>query len=106
MSAQPLFLLSGAAPRPQKGSQRRDALLLKDPAAWTKWGWMVDSVAVRHGVRIHEMLSTSREDRVSKARRDLCACLRGSGLSYPDIGRLVGMDHTSVMYAVRKELVG
>jgi len=107
VSAAP-FYLPEITERPSlhKAPQRRNALLLRSPDAWAKWGWLVDSVSVRHGVAIEMILSTARDDRICRARRDLCTCLRGSGLSYPDIGRLVGMDHTSVMTAVRKELAG
>ena len=72
--------------------------------SWAKWGWIVERVAGRYGVPVTSVLGSDRGQLAVRARRDLCTCLYASGLGYSEIGRMVGRDHTSVMYAVRKEL--
>ena len=75
------------------------------PVAWARWGWMVESVAERHDVGIQDILSATKERvEVSRARHDLMSCLWGSGLAFAEIGRLLGRDHTTVMYGVRRAL--
>jgi len=65
---------------------------------------MVVAVADRHGVTTTELLSRGRTALLARARHDLMADLWGSGLAFIEVGRLLGMDHTSVMYGVRKAL--
>lgn len=74
------------------------------PEAWSRWGWLVDAVAERHGVLADSLLGRRRHREVVRARHDLVVCLWASGCAFIEIGRLLGMDHTSIMYAVRKEL--
>lgn len=83
---------------------RPASLLGRSSIAWERWGWMVDSVARRHGVTVEAILSPERTPLVASARADLCVCLHASGVPYAEIGRLVGRDHTTAMYLVRKEL--
>lgn len=80
------------------------AQTIREPEAWQRWGWLVASVAKRYGVTVDDVLGRRRHQRVAHARRDLCACLRGSGLAYAEIGRMLGLDHCTVMTAVRKDL--
>ncbi len=72
--------------------------------AWSRWGWIVESVAERHGVSVAGLLSRSRHREFTVARHDLMASLWGSGLAYAEIGRLLGVDHTTVMHGVRRAL--
>ncbi len=74
------------------------------PEAWTRWGWLVDAVAERHGVLADALLGRGKTAEVVRARHDLMACLWGSGCAYAEIGRLLGMNHTSVLTAVKRVL--
>lgn len=74
------------------------------PLPWERWGWMVESVARRHGVPVDDLLGRGRTSEVAAARHDLMACMWGSGLAYSAIARLLGVDHTTVMHGVRRGL--
>lgn len=63
--------------------------------------WLLDGVAHVHDVTVDELLAHNRSPRPTRARHDLWRRLRERGWSYPEIGRLVGFDHTTVMYACR-----
>jgi chromosomal replication initiation ATPase DnaA len=78
--------------------------LIRKDIPWTRWGWLVESVAHRCGVTVDGLLSRARTSELADARRELMASLWGSGCSYAQIGRLLGRDHTTVVYAVRKAL--
>lgn len=65
-------------------------------------GTIIGQAADLYGVGLEEVLSDSRDARVVKARQAACWLLRGYGLSFPRIATIVGRDHTTVMYAVRK----
>lgn len=77
---------------------------IRTAAAWRRWGWIVESVASRHGLTSNALLGSSHRGIAVRARRDLYACLFGSGLSYSDVARLLGRDHTTVIAGIRKEL--
>ncbi len=72
--------------------------------AWERWGWMVESVAERHGVSVGDIIGRIGTREVTRARHDLMTCMWGSGCGYAEIGRLLGRDHSSVIYAVRRAL--
>jgi chromosomal replication initiation ATPase DnaA len=72
--------------------------------AWTRWGWIVESVARRHGVSVDGLLGRARTAPLAAARHDLMCCLWASGVAYAEIGRLLGRDHTTVMHGVRRAL--
>ncbi len=72
--------------------------------AWARWGWIVESVADRHGISVAALLSRRRSQLFAVARQDLMSCLWASGLAYAEIGRLLGRDHTTVIYGVRRAL--
>lgn len=74
------------------------------PATWKRWGWAVEAVSKRYGVPVRMVLGSDRNQLVSAARRDLYLSLYGSGLGYSEIARLLGVDHTSVMFGVKKSL--
>ena len=78
--------------------------LIETPAAWERWGWMVASVAARHGVTTKALLSRKRTALLAQARHELMADLWGSGLAYIEVGRLLGMHLTSVMHGVKQVL--
>lgn len=59
-------------------------------------------VALRYGVSADDICAPTRgSDQVVLARQALMAALRHRGLSYPQIGRLIGRDHTTVMHGIR-----
>lgn len=50
------------------------------------------------------MTRVKRSDHVARQRRnDEWRLLRKFGFSYPEIGELYGVDHTTVLYAVNEE---
>lgn len=60
-----------------------------------------ERVAREHGTTLNEILGGTRLRRVAHARQHLAALLRWStGLSFPEIGRAMGLDHSTVMHAV------
>lgn len=65
---------------------------------------VVTATLERWGVSRDEMLSGSRRKRVTLARRACCCALRRAlpSLSLADIGAELLIDHTTVLYALRK----
>lgn len=59
--------------------------------------------ALEHGVTLEAVLGRSRTKAVVAARHALWRHVRALGLSYPEIGELFGVDHTSVYQACREE---
>lgn len=62
---------------------------------------LVRAAADLYGTNVEAIHSTSREKSVTSARMVACWLLRETGLSYPEIGRAVGRDHTTAMHACR-----
>jgi chromosomal replication initiator protein len=64
---------------------------------------LAERIARAHGVTYEDMMSASRLKAVTAARHAFMAELRMTyAMSTPEIGRIVGRDHTSVMHALRK----
>lgn len=63
---------------------------------------LVARVAAVTGVSAGRLLRGSRVLEEARARWFLCRCLRDRGLSLPAIGRIVGRDHTTVLYGLRR----
>jgi chromosomal replication initiator protein len=63
---------------------------------------IVAQVAAEHGLTIDHVMSKSRLDQVVEARRDaICAIVRlFPELSYPQVGKFFGMDHSSILHYV------
>jgi chromosomal replication initiation ATPase DnaA len=60
-------------------------------------------IATEHLLTMDGIVSKSRHPRVTRARDHLLAILRWSTFySYPELGFLLAMDHTSVIAAVRR----
>jgi hypothetical protein len=55
-----------------------------------------------HHVERSELESYDRRAHVAMARHDLCYRLFMRGDSYSDVGRALSLDHSTVLYAVRK----
>lgn len=62
----------------------------------------VEKVARRHHVTMGELLGRRRLAHVVRARHTAWRELRRMGLSYPAIGELWGVDHTTVLAACTK----
>jgi chromosomal replication initiation ATPase DnaA len=63
---------------------------------------MMQEVAAAHHVTVHAIVSSGRTKRVAEARHVVFARLRVLGFSLPEIGALMGRDHTTVLYGLRK----
>jgi chromosomal replication initiation ATPase DnaA len=63
---------------------------------------LLPGLCERLGVTVDEMLSRGRTKQLAHARAIVCWALRQKGFSFPEIGRALGRDHTSVIPAVRK----
>lgn len=59
-------------------------------------------IAESHNVLVYDVLGHSRLATHTKARHALMRALRAEpySFSYPEIGKLLDRDHTSVMYAI------
>ena len=80
-------------------------LLSRDPGDWVglRLIEILDYVCLAHGVRREAIAGRSRTSRIMRARRAYYWMARqGEIRSYPEIGRLVGVDHTSVLHGVRR----
>jgi len=62
----------------------------------------VEKVARRHHVTMGELLGRRRFKHIVAARHSAWRELRAKGLSYPAIGELWGVDHTTVLAACQK----
>jgi chromosomal replication initiator protein len=64
---------------------------------------LAERIAAKHGITVEALLGRGRTKTVAEARHELMALLRGTfAFSFPEIGRIVGRDHSTVMYALRK----
>ena len=59
------------------------------------------AICAKYFVRIDSVLSTERTTQVSKARAACCVHLRALGMSYPEIGKALLRDHTTIIKLVR-----
>jgi chromosomal replication initiation ATPase DnaA len=62
---------------------------------------LAQDIADRCGFSVNTLLGRGRTASVMRGRRELYSALRDRGLSYPEIGWLLGRDHTTVLYGVR-----
>jgi WhiB family transcriptional regulator, redox-sensing transcriptional regulator len=65
-------------------------------------GTIVAAVADRHGLTVEVLTGDGRSRGVVAARREAMWCLRESGLSLPDVGRVLGRDHSTVLHGLRR----
>lgn len=63
---------------------------------------LVAEIADKHGVELADMLSPSRKRPLSYARFECFHALRERGKSLPQIGRMFAIDHTAVLYGIRR----
>jgi hypothetical protein len=68
----------------------------------------IEHVSNRHGVSVSKILSRDRRHHIVAARHAAIAevyvsCrIQGRRMSLPEVGRVFGLDHTSVLHALRK----
>lgn len=62
-------------------------------------------VCRRHKVAPGEVVSDKRDKPLVKARQELYYLLRKQGWTYPQIGRRLNRDHSSILHGVRKYIV-
>lgn len=69
---------------------------------------MIEMVAAWHGLTGADILSNSRKRVIVTARRDAIVAvmhncrIMGRPLSYPEVGRVFGRDHTTILFAIGK----
>jgi chromosomal replication initiation ATPase DnaA len=63
---------------------------------------LVRTIAAEEGVSFEDIMRRTRIHRVAKARWKVFAALKKRGWSYPMIARPFGVDHTTVLYGVRR----
>lgn len=64
--------------------------------------FIVEDVCRRHQVTMAILLGRSRYAPVAAARRELYALLRLQSLSYPEIGDLLGRNHSTIIFGVQE----
>jgi chromosomal replication initiation ATPase DnaA len=62
----------------------------------------LEDICKRRFVELDWVLVGQRTQSVVRAREECCLFLRELEMSYYEIGRLLGMDHSSVMASVRR----
>lgn len=64
---------------------------------------IIREVCVNRNIEYRQMMSKRRRRNVAHARQEAYwRCYNETGASYPEIGRMMGRDHTSVMYGARE----
>lgn len=64
---------------------------------------LVEEIAAEHAVPVADVLGRGRTKAVAAARHAVMRAFRARGLSLPEIGSLLGRDHTTVLHAVSDE---
>ena len=63
---------------------------------------VVRRVCAEYGVHSNDLFSRQQSQRIVRPRHALIAILRSRGSSHPEIGRLVGRDHTTTIASFRR----
>lgn len=61
---------------------------------------IIRAVAARHKLQPHDILGPDRFGHFVEARRETMIRLREAGYSYPQIGKFLNRDHTTVVFHV------
>ena len=72
-------------------------------ARQTDWHVVIRRIERAHGVTLEQMQGPQRYRPIVRARWALIAALRERGWSLLRIGRFMNRDHTTVLYALRRE---
>jgi len=62
----------------------------------------IAAVASEHDLRPEDIMGRRRFPRHAAARQEVCRRLVALGWSYAEVGLQLGLDHTTVIHAVRK----
>lgn len=65
---------------------------------------LVESLAQETGIPVDCIMSRSHDPQVVAVRHRLWVMLHDSGLSIGAIGKVLGRDHTTILYGLRKAL--
>jgi len=77
----------------------------KTMAKVAPWRQILNEVAERHSVGVSDILSKSRTRAISQARQECCFRLSMElDMALLAVGRRLGVDHTTVLYAIRAHL--
>lgn len=63
---------------------------------------IIRAVALEHGLQPRDLLGRDRFGHFIAARREAMVRLREAGFSYPQIGRFLGRDHSTIVFHVNK----
>lgn len=63
---------------------------------------LIRAVADEEGVPVEDIMRRTRTHKIAKARWKIWATLKKRGWSYPRIARPFRVDHTTVLYGVRR----
>ena len=72
-------------------------------ARQTDWHVVIRRIERAHGVTLEQMQGPRRYRPIVRARWALIAALRERGWSLMRIGKFLNRDHTTVLYALRRE---
>lgn len=64
---------------------------------------IIDAVAAQTGIPARQIMSRDRDAPTARARQIVMYEARKAGLSYPQIAKVMGRDHTSIIHGVRTE---
>lgn len=64
----------------------------------------LEAIASLHGFRFATLLERRRLPRLVNARRDCYAYLREQGWSFPEIGGVFNVDHTTVLWSLDESI--
>lgn len=93
--------LNGRAPSMR---ELENILGAESRASQPDWRGILAAVARKFGLKPEEIISPSRKPELVLARQmTMYLCRRNLGLSYPELGRMLGgKDHSTVMHAIKK----
>lgn len=63
---------------------------------------IVQEICHKHGVTVNDVLSRRRDKKTLAARFECYKALRGMGLSFPKIGKIMNRDHSTVCHFFRE----
>lgn len=77
---------------------------LRPGGHWTREGWkaVLYDVCVEHRVMISDVMAKDKRPHILECRWEVIRRLRADGASLPDIGRRLGLHHTTVLHALRR----
>lgn len=80
-------------------------IALRIPDGAPAWRRIILETAIKHNMTPTEMLSAHRAKRLVRARHEAMYRIKTeTTMSFPAIGRRLGIDHTTVIYGVQKHI--